>query len=98
MEALLSRMPFPAHFDQKIFGPSCLDWDHCYWQPKLDLDAMVTKFWQSEFRGFSDYGQRMTPKKWSELTLEKLYEVMAKAPTFYRAPFNTFMEQLTAKR
>lgn len=88
-------MPFPKHFDRGAFGPCCLDWDNCYFQPdKLDLSDCIAKFWSSEFRGVSDYGQssRFSAAKWCDLTLAQVYEILHGSPKMYKYTYADFRQ------
>lgn len=95
------RMPFPAHFDRGDYGPCCLDWSQCYYQPGGEFDAIIKKFWMTEFRGVSDYGQtkfaaNYRPEGWEKLSLEDLYKVLAKAPQFYGTTYGQFRQTVAS--
>jgi len=88
-------MPFPKHFDCGAFGPCCLDWDNCYFQPgKLDLSGCIAKFWSSEFRGVSNYGQesKFNASKWRDMTLAQVYQVLHGSPKMYKYTYADFQK------
>lgn len=94
-------MPFPKHFDRGSFGPCCLDWDNCYYQPdRLDLSDCIAKFWSSEFRGVSDYGQpsKFNAGRWRDLTLAQVYEILHASPKMYKYTYADFRQAVFGSR
>lgn len=94
MKATVYRMPFPKQFDRGMWGPCCLNWDSCYYQPGKTLDKLIDLFWLTEFRGVGDYGQKSI-KCWSTLSLEEIGTMLEKSPKFYKGTYEQFLKATT---